>query len=211
MTQAITRRSFATLIGKGGAMFGIGSIVSTTSAFLACPAWVSNLYSDILKYAPVALNAFNAVLQILAGNGISTAGILTVIIVSAKAAFADIQVAVQQYQAASAGQKTGLLGAISEAIAVAEATLQKFWSDLVIPDAKLALLIQGLLGIITSTLMGFATQLPAPVTPAAQQMQRMKASFPKLLKAPPQKRSLAQFKRDFNATLTAAGYQRHAI
>jgi hypothetical protein len=208
MTQAITRRSFATLFGKGAAMLGLGSLVSVTTA---CPAWVSNLYADILKYAPVALNAFSAVLSILSASGIPMAGILAVIIADAKAAFADIQVAVQQYQAAPAGQKTGLLGAISEAIAVAEATLQKFWSDLSIPDVKLASLIEGLLGIITSTLMGFATQLPAPITPAAQQMQRMKAGFPKLLTAPPQKRSLKQFKNDFNAKLKAAGYQKHAI
>lgn len=208
LTRSLTRRSFATLFGKAAAVLGLGSLVSVTTA---CPAWLSNLYADILKYAPVALAGLSAVLAILTGNGIAISPLVSAALALVKVGLADLQTAVTQYQNAPAGQKTGLLGAISEALTVTEANLQQFWNDLTIPDAKLAALVEGLLGVISTTLAGFATQLPATVTPVAAQARARRAVLAKLLPATPVKRSVARFRSDFNAILKQAGEGQHAI
>lgn len=204
----MTRRGFANMFSKIGMAAGLGSIVAVDTA---CPAWLSNVYNDILKYAPVALSAVASVVAILTGNGVAITPIISAVIALIKTGIADLQTAVTQYNNAPAGQKTGLLGAVSEALTVAEADVQQFWSDLTIPDAKLSSLIQGLLGIIVSTLQGFQTQVPAPVTPVAAQARTMRASLPKTITVTPKVRSVSQFRKEFNAALTAGGEAQHAI
>jgi len=198
----LTRRKFAT-----------ASIATAVGMSVSIPfesaCTFSSVFANIEKYVPVGLQAVSAVLSILTGNGIAVAGV-SGIIALIKVAFADLSAAVSQYQNAPAGQKTGLLGAISETMTVLEANIQKLWSDLSIPDARLSSLIEGLLGVITTTLSGFMTQLPAPVSPAAQTAKTMKMGLAKQLPSNPVQRSPKQFKRDFNAAL-GNSYAQHAI
>jgi len=203
--QPLSRRSFATFTAKSFAALGIGSLMNLETACTFGSVW-----AEIQKYIPVGLSAFAAILSILTGSGIGVTAV-SAIVALVKTGFADLSTAVSQYQDAPTGQKTGLLGGISEAITVVEANLQSFWANLSIPDAKLAATIQGLLEVLTTTLAGFATQLPAPVTPVAMTAMRMKASLTKQLSSAPVKRSPGKVKADFNAQLKAGGFQQHAI
>lgn len=206
----LSRRGFNKLVS----VLGLAGLAEMSSGF-ACS--LSNVWADILKYVPVGLSAFTAILSILTGSGIgltAVTGIVTLI----KVGFADLQTAVAQYQAAATGQKTTLLGQVWEALTVVEANIQSFWANLTIPDASLSATVQGLLEVITTTLMGYQTQItpsptPAPVSPATAQAVRMRAALPpgKMLAAVPVKRSVKQFREEFNAKLAAGGYQKHAI
>jgi hypothetical protein len=182
-------------------------------SFTACPAWLQSLYQDILKYVPVALQAFGSILSLLAGAGVIPVPAGTVIagiIAIVKAAFADLQTDVTNYENAPAAQKSTLLGKISTALAVVEGNLQEFWSDLQIPDPQLAETVEGLIGVILSALAGFATQLPTPTpTPALTAVLKKRATLPKLIAVPAKKYSVKGFKAAYNAKLptTDAQYQ----
>jgi hypothetical protein len=200
-----SRRSFAQLsLGAVALASTLGSTVLET----ACT--FGTVFAAILKYVGVGLQAFQAVVDLLTGAGVlplGSAPALDAIIALVKAGFADLQVAVTNYNN-NPGDKTTLLGKISAALASLEANIQTFWSDLQIPDGKLAALVQGLLGIIISTLQGFATQLPAPApTPAL----KAAAENPKRLTVPTLKLTPAQFKKRFNALLEQNGYPQLAI
>jgi hypothetical protein len=98
-----------------------------------------------------------------------------------------------------------LAGKIATALTAAEDSVQQFWNALKIPDAKLAALIEGLLGVIISTLSGFAAALPAPAAPPAR------AQRAKRIATPAQRRSVKQFKQDFNGVLARSGYEKYAL
>lgn len=208
----MNRRSFGAMLLKGIAALGVGSVVSVTTA---CPAWLVSIYTDILKYVPTGLSAFSVILSILSGAGLLPPGAdaaINVIINLVKAGFADLQTAITQYQNAPAAQKAGLLGAISTALAIVESDVQMFWSNLNIPDGNLASLIQGLLGVIISTLAAFASAIPAPPpSDALAAAHQRRASLAKIITVPPQRRTVKQFKKAFNADLAASGYNQYCI
>ena len=195
-----TRRGF---FGYGaGALTAVcfGSLFQTACSF-------TSIVSAVLKYVPMGLTAFSAILSLLAGYGIPTASIEAIVNL-VKAAFSDLQVAIQQYNDAPAANKTTFLGKISTALSVVEAELQAFWNSLSLPDPQAASLIQGLLGLIISTLQGFAPSLPAPApTEAAQK----RALLPKLITVTPQRRTPSQFRNDWNQMATAAGHSEAVI
>lgn len=199
----MNRRSFAQKLGSG--MLALGALTQLT--FLtAC-----SVFDNILKYVAVGLQSFQAVVDLLAGAGVIVPGLGTVIdaaIALVKAGLADLQVVVTAYENAPADQKATLLQKVSLALAIAEANIQQFWSELKIPDAKLSSLVKGLLEIILSTLAGFGTQLPPPPTSAV--LDKMK-SVPRGLTVTPIKRSASQFKKDFNGVLSAGGYSQYAV
>jgi len=168
--------------------------------FLGC-SW-SSIYAQIKAYVPVGVNAFIAVLGVLGANNISTTA-LTGGVNAVKGAFAVITAAIDAYNSAPADQKTTLLSKISLAISDATQNLNQFWSNLSIPDAKLATLIEGLLGVITSTLGAFAAQLPAAPTPTV--------ALARAIRSVPKKRSVKQFKADFNKLLADAGQSQFAL
>lgn len=195
----MTRRLFFELLGLGGA--AIATLGAT-----AC--WVSqNTFVAILAYVGVGLQAFQSIVDMLAGNGvinIGTGSAIDAVINLVKVGFADLQTAVNNYQNAPADQKATLLGEVSTALATLEQSLQKFWNDLQLPDAQLAALVEGLLGIILSTLQAFATQLPAP-------QMKMKLGLKKTVATTPKKRTAKQFKADFNALLAAKGQTKYEV
>jgi hypothetical protein len=189
------------------AMAIFGTITASLSQMaVSC----SNLFTEILAYISVGLQGFASIVSILSGVGVVPLGsgaALNAIIALVKAGFADLQTAVNDYEAAPAANKTTLEGKISTVLHDLQNEITAFWNNLTIPDAQTAALIQGLLEVITTTLAGFATQLPpAPASSAA-----LHGSFSKKLAFTAQRRSKKQFKNDFNAILHAHGQDRYAI
>ena len=158
----------------------------------------SSVYSKIQKYVPVALQGFAAVLNILSGAGIAL-GPAAPIAVLVTAAFNDISAAINAYENAPADQKSTLLGKISLAITVAIGNINQFWSDLNLPDPKMAQLVQGLLGALLTPLAGFRAQLPAPVGAPVR-------ATPKTIRVQARILSPGELKKQFNSLLEQNGY-----
>src|SRR5258708_1487047 len=100
MNTSVTRRGFAGYIMRG---FAAIAIAGSTIGLTGC-----GVFNEILAYVGVGLQAFQAVVDLLAGFGvlpIGTGGALDGIIALIKAGFADLQTAVNQYEAAPASQK----------------------------------------------------------------------------------------------------------
>lgn len=196
----ISRRRFVGWSATGLLAACFSSITQTACSF-------ASVVTLILKYVPMGLTAFTAILNLLAGFGIPTMAIAELASL-VKSAFADLQVAIQQYDDAPAADKTTFLGKISTALSVVEAQLQVFWNGLTLPSPQAASLIQGLLGIIISTLQGFMPSLPAP---ASTDVFMKRASLAKLITVAPQRRSPSQFRSDFNSMVVAAGHSEAVI
>lgn len=184
----------------------VGAITGSTVLTTGC--WFSsNLFTSITKYVGVGLQGFSAIVGILEGAGIinPVAGTAIFALINlVKAGFADLQTAVNNYNAAPAEQKQTLLGKISVAVATLEQSLQEFWSDLQIPNPGLATVIEGLLGVILSTLAGWSSGLPAPVGV-------QKRALAKAIVVTPKKRSPSQFKKDFNAIIVQGAYGQYTV
>lgn len=193
----VSRRDFASYIAKGGAALAVaGNMIWLTGC---------GLFDTIMAYVGVGVQAFQSVVDLLVSAGVipvieGTA--IDTIIALVKSGFADLQAAVTAYNNAPADQKDTLKHKIALVLGIIEADIQRFWNDLKIPDAKLASLVEGLLGIIISTLGGFAALLPAAM--ASKTIEAAK-KLPRQIAAPAQKRSVAQFKKDFNAKLAEYG------
>lgn len=182
-----TRRSFMKTIGMiTGTVLAAGSFLGNT----AC-----NVFNAIMNYVPVALTAFTTIVTMISPAEGSAIAVLAGMI---KAALADIQVAVTDYENAPAGNKQTFLGKISTAIAAAEQEMQVFWSDLKLPGGNIATLVEGIINVILSTLTSFLSQLPPPAALPTKAIARRVSYTPK-------KRSLTQFKHDLNAEFVKAG------
>jgi len=196
----MNRRKFFRLSALGSLGVMAASTVFSTACFIS-----GSVFNQILAYVGLGLRAFQSILDILSGAGVipaGGAGAIDAVVNLVKSGFADLQIAVENYQNAPADQKNTLLQKVSTVLAVLEANLQQFWADLNIPDQALGTLIKGLLGIILATLGGFATQLPAPQsTPQIEKAKKLK----NIIMVPAQKRTPKQFKNDFNAKLQQAG------
>ncbi len=189
----LSRRLFAGRIVK---LFLLFPVLGSTFVSVGC-----SVVSEIASYVGVGLQAFQIVVDILRVQGVIQAGVGTtidVVIALVKAAFADISAAVAAYENAPSASKQTLLGKLSTAIAVAIAQIQKFWSDLKIPNAGLAITIKDLLGVILSVLAGFASQLPAP---ASHPMITEAATLPNKLAVLPKKMTTSEFRKEFNSIL----------
>ena len=188
----MNRRELVRRLFLGAGAFAVASVNA------AC--WLTGgVFAQILSYINVGLQAFQAVVDLVAPTA---APGIDAIVALVKAAFVDLQTAVDAYEAAPAADKATLLGKVSTALSILEAQIQQFWNDLHLPDGNLATLVSGLLGIILSVLAGFATQLPAPApTP---QVAKAKA-LPNVIPVTPNKMSAGAFKKAFNAKLTAGG------
>lgn len=194
---------------KAVAIFG-----TITASLSQMAVGCSNLFTEILNYANVGLSGFSSILNILAGAGVISMGAaapINRIVTAVKAGFADLQTAVNDYEAAPAANKATLEGKISTALQDLQNEITAFWNNLTIPDAQTATLIQGLLEVITTTLAGFATQLrPAPASSNAR-ASLLRAQSNKPLSFTGHPRSQRQFKNDFNALLHARGLDKYAL
>jgi hypothetical protein len=164
--------------------------------------------SQISSWLGVGIQAVTSIVNLLTGAGVmsTAAGVaLTTVLALLKAGFADVQAAIVAYQDAPAANKQTALGKVSTAMQAIGDELQKLWSDLTIPDSQLASIVQGLIGIILSTIAGFMTQLPPPL------VQSKAMGLPRKLSVTPQKRTQKQFVGDFNQVISGAGHPELAI
>lgn len=167
-----------------------------------------SVYNDIMNYVPLGLQVFNSVIQILQSRNILPQILpvyLTKVVSAVTNAFNDIKQAVSNYLVASAANQPSLLGKITAALQVAEEDVQEFWSNLNIPDASVSSLVEGLLGLVVSTLMGFATQLPTPVVAVA------KKTLAKRITVAAKHRSPSEFKKEANALYVQYGFNQYVI
>lgn len=195
----MNRRNF--LSYSGGALAVVGGTVMNTGCWFS-----QSVFDSIIKYVGVGLQAFNAVVSLLTGAGVinpiegsAILGLINLV----KAGFADLQTAVNNYNNAPATDKQTLLGKIATALAVLEGSIQQFWNDLQLPNAGLAGIIEGLLGIILSTLSGFASSLPT--------VSVSKKALARQIVVPAKKRTPKQFKKDFNTVLVQGGYAQYQV
>ena len=190
----MNRRDFGYLVG------GLAGLVSLIS--LPACLW-STVYKRINKYVPLALLAFDRIVEILAEHGIPIAPGFTDSVNAVKAALADIQSAILAFEEAH-GEQTAI-GAIRMALEIAQRTLEDFWRKLNIPDPGLGGTIKALIGTILSTLSGFLEQLPkAPVPAVPHAVANEFGNTPKL-------RTMAEFRDEFNGVLRRTGESKYAI
>ena len=182
-----TRRGFVKTMGL------VTGTVLASGSFLGIGA--CNIFNDIMKYIPIALTAFTTIVTMI---NPAEGSVVALLVSMVKAALADIQTAVTNYENAPAGQKQTLSGKIATAITAAEQVLQQFWSDLKLPGGSMATLVEGVINIILSTLMSFLPQLAPPAALATKPIAN-KIQFT------PKKRTVSQFKSDLNAQFVAAG------
>lgn len=190
--MAVTRRNLMKSLG----------VLALTSLLPAC---FSNLYESIQKYVPVAILAFDVILEILAANGVAIASTLAPVVNAVKVALAEIAAAVAEYQHATGDGKPSAAKKVAEALRIAQNRLDEFWERLNLSSHELKETIRALLGIIISTLEGYYNRLPeaarspVPVGPAVG------------LTVIPEARTLSQFRRDFNQALKDHNQQKYAI
>lgn len=176
----LTRREFAKRTAL--ATFSLASL----TAISGC-----NLPQEILEYAAVGKGAFDNVVALLEARGVLPVG-GNHFTQNVDAAFDAVAAAVN---AISNGQG-GTLAKVAAALAAVTAAIQTFLSETNIPDAALIETVLALVQIILETIAGFASQLPnPPPLPGSVRLGRSGRSIVIVAK----KRSLRQFKRDFNA------------
>jgi hypothetical protein len=206
----LSRRAFGTLAARGAAMLGLTSTVAMTAG---CPAFLSSIYTDIKAYGPTVLAAIATVISILVSGGVLAmplAAAISSIIALISKSIADLMTAVNNYLNAPAANKSTLLGVVATDLADAEANVQQFWNDLTIPDPALATLVKNLLSVVISTLQGYINALPAQAASSTPAMVK-RNSLPNLINVPAKRRSLSQFKSDFNAYLKPTKFAYHTL
>lgn len=186
------RRNFMKLSAAG-----IAGMVAVTTG---CP--FSTVYSNIQSYVPMGLATVSAILGILADAGISLGPAATIVSLIVQA-FGIVSAAITDYLNAPSTTKATLLGKISNALIEVENSINDFWAAVNIPNPQIANLIQNLLATIVQAIGGFLSQLPAP----AQAVR----TGPKPILAPAVKMSPAQFRKQVNDLLNAAGKGQFAI
>jgi len=196
-----SRRNF---LSYSGALAIAGGTVMNTGCW---NPFSPDVLAQITKYVAVGLQAFSAVVGIATSAGVINpveGDVIFGVINLVKAGFADLQTAVSNYNAAPADQKQTLLGKVATAVAVLEGSIQEFWNDLHIPNPTLSAVIEGLLGVILSTLAGWGSLLPSVVG-------YQKKALPKAIVVTPKKRSPKEFKKDFNAIIVQGAYGQYLV
>lgn len=154
--------------------------------------------SKLGEYLPTGISALNTVLSLLAAGGVISGSAATTVGNDgsiASAALADIVSGVQAYNGAPAADKATKLQAVVTALNAAQATLSKLEADVHAPNQADQLMVNGLLGVIITSLSAFEVNL-APASVSAMKVSRASA-------APA---SLKQFKQQFNAILVKGGH-----
>lgn len=169
------------------ATIGTLSLASIASGFMIGGC---NAVTDLENWIPVALTAVSQIVKLL---GPLVPAPVSAAIVIIQAAFSALLTAIQNYKKGS-----GVLADISSAIAAAEAAFQSFFATLSVPSGLLAT-IEGLAAIILSTIQAFANEInPTPAPTLAVNGKAVPFSS--------KKRSLRQFKADWNTECVSTGH-----
>lgn len=175
---------------------GLAVALSLCLAITGCS--FSSTMSKLGQYLPTGISALNSVLSLLAAGGVINAAAATTVGNDgsiASAALADIVAGVQAYNDAPATDKATKLQAVVTALNAAQNTLSKLESDVHAPNQQDQLMVNGLLGVIITSLSAFEVNL-APASASAVKVSRASV-------APT---SLRQFKAQFNAILVKGGH-----
>lgn len=185
----LARRGFIKLVG-------FGTVALTTVGLESCN--IGGIWSQIQVWVPVGIAAFEQVLALvapLAAPGIDAIAELV------KAGFAALASAVNQYINAPAADKITLKAKVLLIFSQLSGDIQSFLNAVKVEGTNpIVKVILGLVGIILSTISGFISQIGP--TPAPASLRLGGAS----VQVVPVKRSLKQFKSDFNAALVDAGH-----
>lgn len=164
---------------------------------LAPACWVGGGYDAITHYVPVALLAFERILDILVEHGVPTER-LSHMVALVKAAFADILAAIEEFRHRRGRAQDTLVAAIRTALEIAQKRLDEFWGMLELKDDQLLHTLKLLLDVIKSTLAGFEQRLP----PGPSGMHYL----------PPEPiRTEKEFRETFNLVLRQHGEGKYAI
>jgi hypothetical protein len=176
----MNRRQFAGNLAKGMLAF----LAFSSSALTGC-----NAVSDLEAWIPVALTAVSQIVKLL---GPLVPAPVSAAIAIIQAAFAALLTAIQNYKKGS-----GILADIAAGIAAVESAFNSFFATLNVPSALIDT-IEGLAAIIISTIQAFAGEIgPAPAPTFAVNGKAVPVT--------PKKRSVNQFKTDWNTECVLRG------
>lgn len=190
----ITRRGFAALCARG--MLAIALGISSMAGSCA------SVFADILNYVGVGLKAFSVIVAMIGPAAAAVAPWIALI----NAGFADLQATVTEYDSAPAANKATLLGKIRTIIQALIDNFSAFLAQVPL-GGTLEATIFGLVQLIVSTLGGYLAQLPGVA--ARRIMLRSRNNAAQTVQ--PAKRSIAEFRKEFNAQVVAGGYPSYQI
>lgn len=181
-----TRRSF---VQRCTMFLGALAVSGSTMLLTAC----GNVAADILT-------VFKSILDTLALAGIIPNA---TIVQAVTAALTDVIAATTAYANAPAADKTSLGLKLALAIEEAQAQLQIFWNSSGLTGTT-AVLVQGLLTIILSTLAAILPTLPVP--PTQSDAMRASVGLKNRIAYSPKMRDSKQFRHDINQVCKENGY-----
>jgi hypothetical protein len=177
----LTRRTFAQ------ALLGFAAIASIPlGGCISIPALINIVVAAIGS------------LQTILGTLMPPAALVVLNLV--KAGLADLGAAVAQWRAAPASSKGTFLAKINLLLSDIVANFQSFLSQVLPGAGTIVALVESVAQLILSTIAGIAGDLPQPAMSISVRLSR--GTVPVI----PTKRDAKQFKSQFNALVTQAGY-----
>jgi hypothetical protein len=198
-----TRREFVGHLAKGAA--GLALVGAGGLTMVGC-----SVFNQIKLWVPIGITAFGSVVNMLQSAGIINpveGSTINALILTIKAAFAQILSDISQYQAITPAP-VGLLQKIKDGLEIVVTNIQTFLNTISVANNPIISLVTGLIQIILSTISAFQGQLPAAV--AAHPVRSFSVKGQVII-VTPKHRSEKQFIKDFNATCVAYGHPEGAI
>jgi hypothetical protein len=196
----VNRREFV----KRSSLTAIGirlAIGASSLGMVGC-----NVFTDIENWVPVGIAAVNSILGVLSANGVVISAPIQLAVKTLMDAFNAITAAVKEYQSASPAP-VGTLAKVELAIKDVLDQFGAFLNQLnVLPNGLFAI-ISGLAQVVISTITAFMGELPATSTAAYARASAVRTTYSVgavMIPVVPKKRSVKQFKKDFNSTLDGA-------
>ena len=187
----VTRRSFSTWL----LLFAVGIAAFTMSG--------CNVLQDLIDYIPWIVRALQSISSIVGPFMPAPAATILGIITGA---LTDLQAACVQYQGDPLpADKANLLAEIKTFLKDIANNFQLFLNALATAGPVLGVVL-GIIQVVLSTLGWFSGSLPVSATATAMQMPMTLRASNQILYIIPQKRSLKQFKQDFNTVVQNNGH-----
>lgn len=194
----MNRREFAGHLVKGAAGLALAGAGGLTMG--GC-----NVFNAIKNWVPVGITAFTSVVNLLQSSGIINpveGSAINALILTIKAAFAQILSDISQYQAITPPPVT-LLQKIKDGLEIVVTNIQTFLNTISVSNNPIISLVTGLISIILSTISAFQGQLPAAV--AAQPVRSFSVRGQVVI-VTAKNRNEKQFIKDFNSACDAYGH-----